>query len=123
MRELRVTGKTKKSVKRFWNTFSCLGVLLQHCKSSLHIHQGQEQNCFLPQAEIIGISWHFGSFSFLANGISHLVKFGWIFNSDYKNNVLQGSYTFSQRNFQDFSRTFKDQINKNQGPLKLKKKA
>ena len=34
----------------------------------------------------------------------------------------QGSYTFSQRNFQDFSRTFKDQINKNQGPLKLKKK-
>ena len=34
----------------------------------------------------------------------------------------QGSYTFSQRNFQDFSRTFKDQIKKNQGPLKLKKK-
>ena len=33
----------------------------------------------------------------------------------------QGSYTFSQRNFQDFSRTFKEQINKNQGPLKLKK--
>ena len=25
-----------------------------------------------------------------------------------------------ERNFQDFSRTFKDQINKNQGPLKLK---
>ena len=36
--------------------------------------------------------------------------------------TTQGSYTFSQRNFQDFSRTFKDQINKNQGPLKLKKK-
>ena len=33
-----------------------------------HTHQGQEQKCFLPPAEIIGISWHFGSFSFLANG-------------------------------------------------------
>ena len=30
----------------------------------------------------------------------------------------QGSYTLSQRYFQDFSTTFKDHINKNQGPLK-----
>ena len=46
------------SEKSFRNTFSGLGNLL-------HSPRQEHNKCFLPPAELIGISWNFGSFSFL----------------------------------------------------------
>ena len=87
MAELRVTGKTKFAIlecKKFLQHLF-LSRYIHCCKSSLRFvflksHPPRARTeLFLPPAEIIGISWHFGSFSFLAKGQRqrHLVKF-WV---------------------------------------------
>ena len=84
------------SVKSFWNSFSCLGNPLLQVKFAIfflsHIHQGQQQNCFLPPAEIIRNFLAFWKLYFSSQKQSQLVTFGWKFNSDYKNNVLATWY-------------------------------
>ena len=95
MAELRVTGKTKFAIlecKKFLKQLFLSGLSIaasQVCDFFLsHIHQGQQQNCFLPPAEIIGNFLAFWKLYFSSQKQRHLVKFGWKFNSDYKNNVL-----------------------------------
>ena len=72
MAELRVTGKTKFAI------LECKGVPGKGVPETFYFAaslvcdftsiKGKSGIGFLPPAEIIGISWHFGSFSFLVNG-------------------------------------------------------
>ena len=53
-----------------------------------YIHQGQQQNCFFTPSRDYRNFLAFWKLFFSSQKQSHLVKFGWKFNSDYKNNVL-----------------------------------
>ena len=77
MAELRVTGKIKFAILECKKFLECLFLSRQSIAASLvrdflflksHPPRARAELFFTP-AEIIGISWHFGSFSFsLANG-------------------------------------------------------
>ena len=84
------------SVKSFWNSFSCLGNPLLQAIFSIfflksHPPRATTELFFTPSRDYRNFL-AFWKLYFSSQKQSYLVKFGWKFNSDYKNNVLATWY-------------------------------
>ena len=98
MAELRITGKTKFAILECKKFLEHLFPSRQsRCKSSLrffvlfclksHPPRARTELFFTPSRDYRNFL-AFWKLFFSSQRQSHLVKFGWKFNSDYKNNVL-----------------------------------
>ena len=84
------------NVKSFWNSFSCLGNPLLQVKFAIfflksHLPRATTELFFTPSRDYRNFV-AFWKLFFSSQKQSHLVKLGWKFNSDYKNNVLATRY-------------------------------
>ena len=95
MAELRVTGKTKFAILEckkflehpFLSRQSIATSLVGDFFLKLHPPRARTELFFTPSRDYRNFL-AFWKLFFASQRQSHLVKFGWKFNSDYKNNVL-----------------------------------
>ena len=93
MVELRVTGKTKLAILECKKFLEQLFLSRQSIAASLvfflksHPPRATTELFFTPSRDYSNFL-AFWKLFFSSQKQSHLVKFGWKFNSDYKNNVL-----------------------------------